>query len=101
VVPTPNHPEYPAAHACNAAAVGTVLNRYFRTDKVKFSIDSLVTGLTTSSYRYRRTGDFVKDVRNARVYGGMHYRSSVNDGATMGTRVGNYIAQNYFRRAKK
>ena len=24
-MPTPNHPEYPAAHACNAAAVGAVL----------------------------------------------------------------------------
>ena len=29
VVPTPNHPEYPAAHACNAAAVATILERYF------------------------------------------------------------------------
>ena len=101
VVPTPNHPEYPAAHACNAGAVATVLNRNFRTDKVTFRIDSLVTGLATPSYRYRRTGDFVKDVKNARIYGGMHYRNSVNDGATLGIRVGNYIAQNYFRRARK
>ncbi len=98
VVPTPNHPEYPAAHACNAAAVGTILSRYFGTDKVRFTIDSLVTGLVTPSYRYRRTGDFVADVKNARVFGGMHYRNSVNDGATLGSRVGSYIAQNYFRR---
>ena len=35
VVPTPNHPEYPAAHACNAAAVGAILERYFGTAKCR------------------------------------------------------------------
>lgn len=101
VVPTPNHPEYPAAHACNAAAVAAVLDRNFGKDKVAFTIDSLVTGLSTPSYRYRKTADFVRDVKNARVYGGMHYRNSVNDGATLGERVGNYISRNYFLRAPK
>jgi hypothetical protein len=100
VVPTPNHPEYPAAHACNAAAVGAILDRYFGDKKFAFTIDSGVTGLTTSSFRYRRTADFVKDVKNSRVYGGMHYRNSVNDGATLGVRVGNYIARNYFKRVR-
>jgi hypothetical protein len=100
VVPTPNHPEYPAAHACNAAAVATILERYFGSQEVAFTIDSLVTGLTTPSFHYLKTGDFVKDVKNARIYGGMHYRNSVNDGATLGTRVGNYIARNYFRRER-
>jgi hypothetical protein len=100
VVPTPNHPEYPAAHSCNAAAVAAVLNRYFGSDKVAFTIDSQVAGLTKTSFRYRKTGDFVKDVKNARVLGGMHYRNSVNDGATLGSRVGNYIARHYFRRVK-
>jgi hypothetical protein len=101
VVPTPNHPEYPAAHACNAAAVAAVLNRYFGSDKVAFTIDSQVAGLAKTSFRYRKTGDFVKDVKNARVLGGMHYRNSVNDGATLGTRVGNYIARHYFRRVNR
>ena len=98
VVPTPNHPEYPAAHACNAAAVAAVLERYFGSSKVAFTIDSGVASLTKPVFRYRKTGDFVSDVKNARVFGGMHYRNSVNDGATLGTRVGNYIARNYFRR---
>ncbi len=101
VVPTPNHPEYPAAHACNAAAVATILDRYFGKQEFAFTIDSLVTGLAKPAFRYRKTGDFVKDVKNARIYGGMHYRSSVNDGATLGTRVGNYIANNYFKRVPK
>ena len=98
VVPTPNHPEYPAAHACNAAAVGAVLQRYFGTDKVKFAIDSAVPGLTVATRNYQKIGAFLRDVKLARIYGGMHYRNSVNDGATLGTRVGNYIGRNYFKR---
>lgn len=101
VVPTPNHPEYPAAHACNAAAVGAVLERYFGTNKVDFIIDSTVPGLTTPVIHYRKTGDFVEDLKLARIYGGMHYRNSTNDGATLGVRVGNFINKNYFQRIKK
>jgi hypothetical protein len=101
VVPTPNHPEYPAAHACNAAAVGAVLERYFGTSKVDFIIDSTVPGLTTPVIHYRKTGDFVEDLKLARIYGGMHYRNSTNDGATLGVRVGNFINKNYFQRTKK
>ncbi len=100
VVPSPNHPEYPAAHACNAGAVAAILERHFGTDRVAFTIDSGVTDLSKPVFRYRRTGDFVRDVNDARVFGGMHYRNSVNDGATLGARVGKYIARHYFRRER-
>lgn len=98
VVPTPNHPEYPAAHACNAAAVGAVLERYFGTNNLAFTIDSTVPGLTTPVIRYRKIDDFVTDLKVARIYGGMHYRNSTNDGATLGVRVANWIGKNYFKR---
>ena len=39
----------------------------------------------------------VNDLKVARVYGGMHYRNSVNDGATLGKNVANYIGRHYFR----
>jgi hypothetical protein len=100
VVPTPNHPEYPAAHACNAGAVGTALQRYYGSKRVNFSVDSAVAGLVEPVRHYRNVDDFVLDLKTARIYGGMHYRNSVNDGATLGARVANYIARNYFKRAR-
>jgi hypothetical protein len=100
VVPTPNHPEYPAAHSCNAGAVAAILDGYFGKQEFAFTIDSAVSGLATPSFRYHRTVDFVKDVKNSRIYGGMHYRTSVNDGTTLGNRVGKYIVRNYFRRVQ-
>ena len=32
-VPTPNHPEYPAAHSCTAGALGELLLPYYRTEQ--------------------------------------------------------------------
>lgn len=98
VVPTPNHPEYPAAHACNAAAVGAVLERYFGGNKLEFTMDSTVPGLMHPVRRYRKIDVFVNDLKVARIYGGMHYRNSSNDGATLGVRVANWIAKNHFKR---
>ncbi len=101
VVPTPNHPEYPAAHACNAAAVGAVLERYFGGNKLDFTMDSTVPNLMHPVRRYRKIDDFVNDLKVARIYGGMHYRNSSNDGARLGVRVADWLGKNYFQRKKK
>ena len=34
VVPTPNHPEYPAAHSCVSGAMAEILNGYFGTSAI-------------------------------------------------------------------
>ncbi len=101
VVPTPNHPEYPAAHACNAAAVAAILERYFGGNQLDFIIDSTVPDLLRPVRRYREIDDFVTDLKVGRIYGGMHYRNSTNDGATLGVRVANYISKTFFKRTKK
>ena len=40
VLPTPNHPEYPAAHACGAGAVAEVLRAYYGTPNISFDLTS-------------------------------------------------------------
>lgn len=100
IVPTPNHPEYPAAHACNSAAVGAVLQKVFGGNQLEFSLDSTAAGLVEPVRHYRKIDAMVTDLKVARIYGGMHYRNSVNDGATLGVRVANFIGRNYFRRTQ-
>ena len=39
---TPNHPEYPAAHACVTGALSHAVEGYFGTPKVQVVVDSLV-----------------------------------------------------------
>jgi hypothetical protein len=49
VLPTPNHPEYPAAHSCTSGSVGEALRNHYGTPDVTFSWDSTVTK-TTRTY---------------------------------------------------
>jgi len=94
VVTTPNHPEYPAAHACVTAAIAETLKTYYRTDQVEFTIDSTVTGTTRS---FTTTQAMVDEVSIARIYGGMHFRNSTVRGAELGTSVAQWALQRNFQ----
>lgn len=94
VVPTPNHPEYPAAHGCGSGAVAEVVRSFYETKNVVFEFDSRVTGMT---HHYARTDDLVKEVTDARVWGGMHFRTSGEHGAELGKQVAKWVVKNHFQ----
>jgi hypothetical protein len=91
---TPNHPEYPSAHACHTTAVTTGLAAFFGTDKVPLSLDSRVTHTTRG---YDRFHEAAKDVNRARVYAGFHFRNSDQEGSNLGRKVGGYVETHLFR----
>ncbi len=94
-VATPNHPEYPAAHSCAAGAIAEALNRYFGTRDVAFSMNSTVTSTVHS---YASTEAFVSESAVARIWGGMHFRTSTEHGAALGRNVANWVADHHFLR---
>ncbi len=94
VLPTPNHPEYPAAHSCSAATLGELLRLYYGTDKVTFTWDSNVTGTTRS---YTDTDALAEESKLARIYGGMHFRYATAAGATLGKKVAGWTMQHAFQ----
>ncbi|WP_395400368.1 vanadium-dependent haloperoxidase [Pseudoduganella sp. UC29_106] len=93
VVPTPNHPEYPAAHSCTAGALGELLRQYYGTRSVTFTLNSLVTNTTRT---YTSTDALADEVTMARIWGGMHFRYSTLAGAELGRASANYTMQNNF-----
>jgi hypothetical protein len=92
--PTPNFPEYPSAHACHSGAVTQALRAFFGTDKVQLTLDSRVTGTIRT---YHRLSDVVEDVNKARVLAGFHFWTSDLTGASLGRKVGRYIAGHFFQ----
>lgn len=94
-VATPNHPEYPAAHSCAAGGLSEALGRYFGTRKVTFTMNSTVTNTTHS---YESVDAFVSESALARIWGGMHFRTSTEHGATLGRNVANWVADRHFRK---
>jgi hypothetical protein len=93
---TPNHPEYPSAHACITPAEGRALKRFLGTDEIDFTIPS-VTGL--GDRHFATTQDLQEEVGNARIWGGIHYRFSVMDGWGIARRVVDQVLDNHFKRA--
>jgi len=91
--PTPNFPEYPSAHACHSGAVAEALTAFFATDRVTFTLDSRITGTMSE---YKRFHDAVKQVNEARVLAGFHFRNSDQDGSHLGREVGRYVVQHLF-----
>lgn len=73
-LPTPNHPEYPAAHSCTAGSLGVALQHFYGTPNVTFTWDSTVTGTTRS---YAGVEAFSAEAGIARIHGGMHFTHAI------------------------
>jgi hypothetical protein len=87
LIDAPMHPEYPSAHAILAGAVGTVL----KADLAGGPVPVLATSSPTAkgvTRRWTSVDDFVREVAEARIYEGIHYRTSTEVGASMGAGIG-------------
>ena len=87
---TPNHPEYPAAHACISGAASYALARYFRSDRADFPMDAIVDGVTYV-HRFSRYSDAGAEAQAARIYGGMHYFFSNRAGEGLAREIVDWI----------
>ena len=90
---TPSFPEYPSAHACHTTAIAEALQAFFGTDKIRFTLDSRITGTTRT---YERFHEAYKDVDWARVLVGFHFRGSDQVGSNLGRKVARYVVAHRF-----
>jgi hypothetical protein len=95
---TPNHPEYPSAHSCVTPAGGRVIARFLRTQQIDFTVPSL-TGL--GDRHFADAKDLEYEVGNARIWGGIHFRSAVEDGIEIGKKVEHEVLAHHFHKSSK
>ena len=93
-LPTPPHPEYPAAHGCAGGSMAETFKVLFGTSDVSFDFTSNVT---SSSQHYATPQDLLDDITIARIAGGMHFRFSIVDGEALGKSVADYVSQAKFK----
>ncbi|HMD09627.1 MAG TPA: vanadium-dependent haloperoxidase [Candidatus Acidoferrum sp.] len=85
---TPNHPEYPSGHSTVSGAAAVVLASFFGETK-HFTVDNdLLIGVTRS---FKGFSEALDEVRDARVFAGIHFRSACDDGQAKGTQVANWV----------
>ena len=85
---TPAHPEYPSGHSTVSGAAARVLASFFG-ERERFTLDNdLLIGVTRS---FRSFSESLDEVKNARIFAGIHFRSACDDGQAIGTQVANWV----------
>ena len=90
---TGNHPEYPSGHACFTAGLTESIRSFFGTKDVALVLTSTTTGTTRT---YSNLDELVGDVEDARVWGGLHYRTTMTQTAKYFPKIARGIGRSYF-----
>lgn len=96
IVNTPGHPEYPSAHSFQTGAYTEGLRQFFGKKHIRVTLTSATAGVLKPTRVYDNTDDVLKDVIDARVFAGFHFRTSCIRGGIIGKKVAKYVARNYF-----
>ena len=95
LIPTVNHPEYPSAHACATPATALMIANFLGTDAIDFTMESTVAGRPTR--HFATAAALSAEVQDARIWGGIHFRFSLDDGSAIGRSVYDYLSARYFK----
>ena len=96
---TPNHPEYPAAHGSLTGAMSAVFSYFLDSPNIDLTLTSTI--VPTMPTRHFATADDLRtEIVNARLWGGLHFRSSSEAGITLGEKVARFDLQHAFQPAK-
>lgn len=96
---TPPHPEYPSAHATFSGAAEAVLRGFFGNDAIDVSVTA--PGPFGVTRTYHKFSELTEEVDNARVWGGIHFRSADADGSEIGRKIGAIILREFASSPRK
>lgn len=93
---TPAIPEWPSGHATVGAAAATVLEKFFGTDYLAFSVTAgpPYAGTTRQYYSFSQAA---LENANSRVLAGIHFRASCSAALTQGEQIGDFVYYHVLR----
>jgi len=97
---TVNHPEYPSGHGFYSTAVTDAVARFFGTNEVVWTIDTskaAVPQVIQTERTYRDVNAMMREIDDARVWAGLHWRHSMRHGAQIGRKVAKHVCDNFFQ----
>ena len=97
LIVTPPFPEYPSAHSCASGAAARVLAHYFG-ERTAITVTNDALPGQTQTRSFSSFSAALDEVVDARVFGGIHFRTACRDGQALGNAVGNYVLRHSLRR---
>jgi hypothetical protein len=89
---TPMHPEYPCAHCIVSGALGGVLAAEIGSGPTP-RLSSASPTAEGAVRTWASVDHFMKEVAQARIYDGVHYRHSTEVGSAMGRKIGELVVR--------
>ena len=96
---TPNHPEYPAAHTCVTGAEAEMYAVVLGTHHIDVTIRGSADGTPNNwaaIHTFETVNELQREVVNARVWAGLHYRGSAVEGLELARQVARYTLRRNF-----
>lgn len=94
LIPTPAYPEYASGLSSVMGAVGRALTRVLGTSRIDLYITSTAAGETR---HYEWASQLNRDVIDARVWSGIHFRTADNVGNRIGKKVADWALSHYLQ----
>jgi PAP2 superfamily len=97
---TAPYPEHPSGHLCLDGAHLTVLQMFFHTDDAEFDVTSsraATLPLLPNPRHFSHFSDPLKEIVEARIWAGLHYRTADVQGLKLGQEVAHYTRLHYFQ----
>jgi PAP2 superfamily len=92
---TAPYPEHPSGHLCNDGAHLRVLKMFFGTDKIPFGVTS--RNFPGETRHFDRLSRALREIIDARIWGGLHFRTADVQAQILGRKVVHYMAKHYFQ----
>ncbi|QIK66732.1 vanadium-dependent haloperoxidase [Nocardioides sp. HDW12B] len=92
--PNPPFPDHPSGHGCVSGAALNTARAFFGTDKVELDLYS--TRFPGQPRHFDRFSHALKEIIDARVWGGIHFRNADVQGAVIGKKVARLATRSYF-----
>jgi hypothetical protein len=94
--PTPPHPEYISGHSTNSSAMGSMLAFLFGNNP---GVTIIATSPTNPGFprQWTEFSEGIDEVIEARIYSGIHYRTSDEVGARVGRQVARFVLTHALR----
>lgn len=90
-IPTPPFPDYTSGHSTFSGAASKVLELFYGRDDIAFETNSDANPEIVRSYEsFSQAAD---ESGKSRVYGGIHWEYSNQDGLSSGRAIGEYVSQ--------
>lgn len=93
-ITTPLHPEYPCAHCIVSGVVGTILKAELG-DAAPPTLTTTSAAAGGATRSWASVDEFMTEVANARIYDGVHFRTSTQVGTAMGRQIGELAISRY------